>query len=138
MRLENFLKNVNREYLLHEKQDADTEFVYFFRFSNAFFRDWGEIWQLELWKNNTKLTSIFQQNYNISTTLDISLQIETELGKTFLLLPNMGKFNVLKQLDWIFPHRLNPETPLFSITRTKAVRRRTIKNEMSSMQQDPF
>ena len=127
-----FLMNCSK-YFIWSKKELQERYEYFFSLSKEFFDEWGELWQLEVWSNNSPTNGTTR---NLEGPTKITFQFESERGKGFIELPNKGKLELLNLEHMKFPHNIVAEEPFFKITRAKAVRRS--KNAMPSVQQDPF
>lgn len=120
-------------YLVVVKDSTEAYNHYHLALSQKFFDEWGEIWQISLFSNFSEITSNMISLYSAG---QYTLQIETEIGKTFVELPGSGNFSFNAHLK-NFPHNLKPNLNFCTFSKKK-LKRRTKNNEMSSMQQDPF
>ena len=135
MRSEKFLECFNIPYVRYTKKIYPDYYVFSVFLTKEFFAEWGEIWHLELWSPTPK--DPVGVPCPLSTSSSNYLLIETEKGKTQILLPNKGSLVNIDKLVYHFPHNLNENTPIFDIKRMKAIKR-SKPIEMPSVQQNPF
>lgn len=138
MRSEIFLKCIDSELMQYGKQHSESVFVFPMYFTPKFFDLWGEIWQMEFWIGGHAFYEPFRRQ-TLAIAGNNSIQIETEVGKTFIPLPTKGTVQIPNVGLIEFPHLIKPNEPFFEIHRIRSVSTRSkTKNAMPSMQQDPF